>query len=168
MGRRGLCSEIRKREQERTTSESHNLQNLHFGGGGGEGERGRACGRMWTRGHGECVADIGEKGNRSTVARRSRAGGGGGGGGEREEGCCLRRAAVSWMPVKFPEYYSVYRGPPRDADALGLIVPARSTQGCTRPDRNRPGKRVGKVRRTRRAFHRRPSLRCIAPSETRR
>jgi len=86
---------------------------------------------MWTKGHRECVA-IGEKGNTSTV------------GGEGEEGRCLRRAAVSWMPVKFPEYYSVYRGPPRDADALGLIVPARSTQGCTRhrPDRNRPGKRA--------------------------
>jgi len=167
MGRRGLCSEIRKREQERTTSESHNLQNLHFGG---EGERGKGGERADECGRGD-MASVWRISERKGIGRRSRGGRGRGegeGGGEREEGCCLRRAAVSWMPVKFPEYYSVYRGPPRDADALGLIVPARSTQGCTRPDRNRPGKRAGKVRRTRRAFHRRPSLRCIAPSETRR
>lgn len=29
---------------------------------------------------------------------------------------------VSWMPVKFPEYYSVRRSPLREAGASGLVV----------------------------------------------
>jgi hypothetical protein len=39
---------------------------------------------------------------------------------ERDVACT--RLPVSWMPVKFPEYYSVRRSPPRDARASGLVV----------------------------------------------
>lgn len=40
--------------------------------------------------------------------------------GKRDDACT--GLPVSWMPVKFPEYYSVHRSPLRDAGASGLVV----------------------------------------------
>lgn len=52
---------------------------------------------------------------------------------------------VSWMPVKFPEYYSVHRSPPRDTEGLSGGG-GGSTQGCVHrhPGLNRPRKWIEK------------------------
>lgn len=49
---------------------------------------------------------------------------------------------VSWMPVKFPEYYSVHRSPPRDTEGLSGKI---DLGVCShRPGLNRSRKRTEK------------------------
>lgn len=92
---------------------TYDLQNLQFEGKGKESADECSKGRA-AREYGSAVIGRGEE----EICWRSAEGSGMK---EKRDVACTR-LPVSWMPVKFPEYYSVRSSPPRDAKASGLAV----------------------------------------------